>query len=79
MIVQTIHEWQEPWDCYVRKLGHGLVKAMFSGSVSANPSFLVQFYHTGQLRVVDMVDLVAYGNPSAGESLTPPIPEDWKP
>jgi hypothetical protein len=27
---------------------------------------------------VDQNDLIVYGNPTTGEDLTPPIPDDWK-
>ena len=77
MIVQTIHEVVNPFDVYVRKLGHGLVRFIFAGSTSSNPQYLVRLYGSGQHRVVDMVDLIEYGNPSAGKPLTPPTPEGW--
>ncbi len=78
MIIQTLHEIVNPFDVYVRKLGHGLARFLIAGSTSSNPSYIVRFYDTGIQRVVDMVDLVEYGNPSAGEKLIPDIPEDWK-
>ena len=77
MIVQTIHEVVNPFDVSVKRLGRGLVRFLFAGSTSSNPQYLVRLYGSGQHRVVDMVDLVEYGNPSTGEPLTPPIPEDW--
>lgn len=78
MITQTIHEIHNPMDGYVRKLGHCLVLFMIAGSVSSKPQFIVRFYHTGEIRTVDQNDLKLYGNPSAGESLIPQIPDDWK-
>lgn len=77
MIIQTTHEVVNPFDVYVRKLGPALVRYIFTGSTSSNPQYLVRVYSSGQHRVVDMTDLVEYGNPSAGESLVPPIPEGW--
>lgn len=77
MIVQTMHEVVNPFDVYVRTLGRGLVRFLIAGSTSSNPQYLVRLYHSGQHRVVDMVDLVEYGNPSAGEALVPPLPEGW--
>lgn len=73
-----VHELVEPFDVWVRKLGHGTALFLFPGSMHANPSFLVRFYHTGELRVVEMTDLRVYGNPSHGEKLTPTTPDDWK-
>lgn len=72
-----MHEVVNPFDVYVRCLGHGLVRLIIAGSTSSNPQYLVRLYGSGQHRVVDMVDLIEYGNPSAGESLVPPIPEGW--
>ena len=60
----------------LRKLGHCLVFIHDHGSVKPNPQFIVRFYHTGEIRTVDQNDLKLYGNPSAGESLTPQIPDD---
>ena len=77
MIVQGIHEVVNPFDVYVRTLGRGLVRFLFAGSTSSNPQYLVRLYGSGQHRVVDMVDIIEYGNPSAGEPLIPPIPEGW--
>lgn len=76
-MIQTIHEIENPFDAFARQLGHCLVKFMIAGSTSSNPQFLVRIYHTGDLRTVDQNDLKEYGNPTAGESLTPPIPLDW--
>ena len=78
MITQTIHEIHNPFDVYVKKLGHGLAMFVFAGSVTSNPQFIVKFYDTGELRTIDQNDLRLYGNPSAGESLIPDIPSDWK-
>lgn len=77
MIIQTIHEVVNPMDGYVRTLGHCLVLFMVAGSVSSNPQFTVRFYNSGDLRTVDQNDIKLYGNPSAGESLVPELPEDW--
>lgn len=77
MTTQTMLELSNPFDVYVKKLGYGIVTVIVWGSISSNPQFLVKFYHTGFIRVVDMVDLVGYGNPSAGENLIPDIPNDW--
>jgi hypothetical protein len=77
VIVQSIHEVVNPFDVYVRRLGPGLVRMIFAGSTSSNPQYLVRLYGSGQHRVVDMVDLLEYGNPSAGESLVPPLPAGW--
>jgi len=79
MITQTIHEVHNPFDAYARQLGDCLVMFMIGGSCTSNPQFVVRIYNTGELRTVDQNDLIVYGNPTAGESLTPPIPEDWKP
>jgi hypothetical protein len=78
MITQTIHEIHNPFDAYARELGECLVMFMISGSVTSNPQFIVRIYHTGLIRTVDQNDLIVYGNPTTGESLTPPIPDDWK-
>ena len=76
-MTQTIHEIQNPFDAYAKNLGHCLVMFLIAGSVTSNPQFIVRFYHTGELRTIDQNDLRLYGNPSAGESLVPEIPEDW--
>jgi len=77
MIATPLHEVENPFDVWVRQLGHGMVKFIMWGSTSSNPQYLVRFYHTGVHRVIDMVDLVEYGNPSAGEDLKPTVPEGW--
>lgn len=77
MIVQSMHEVVNPFDVYVRGLGEGLVRFIFPGSTSSNPQYLVRLYGSGFHRVVDMRDIIEYGNPSAGEPLVPPIPEEW--
>lgn len=79
MITQTIHEIHNPFDVYVRKMGHGMAMFLISGSVTSNPQFIVKFYHSGDVRTVDQNDIKIYGNPSAGESIVPYIPADWKP
>lgn len=76
-MTQTIHEIQNPFDAYAKNLGHCLVMFLIAGSVTSNPQFIVRIYHTGELRTIDQNDLRLYGNPSAGESLVPEIPEDW--
>jgi len=77
MITQTIHEIHNPFDAYVKELGECLVLFLISGSVSSNPQFIVRIYHTGQIRTIDQNDLLMYGNPTAGESLVPDIPDEW--
>ena len=77
MVQQTMLELANPFDCYVKKLGHGLVKYIIIGSTSSNPQYIVRFYHSGDHRVVDMTEMKEYGNPSAGENLIPDIPESW--
>ena len=78
MMIQTVHEIVNPFDAYVRKLGYCLVMFMITGSVTSNPQFIVRIYETGMIRTVDQNDLILYGNPTAGEDLVPPIPDDWK-
>lgn len=77
MITQTMHEIINPFDVYVRKLGDGLAMFLISGSVTSNPQFMVRLEPSGDMRVVDMIDLKIYGNPTAGQRLIPFIPEDW--
>jgi hypothetical protein len=77
MITQTVHEIHNPFDAYAKQLGECLVMFMITGSVTSNPQFIVRVYHSGIIRTVDQNDLIVYGNPTTGESLTPPIPEDW--
>jgi len=79
MITQTVHEIHNPFDAYAKQLGECLVMFMITGSVTSNPQFIVRIYHSGLIRTVDQNDLIVYGNPTTGESLTPPIPEDWIP
>jgi hypothetical protein len=71
MIVQTIHEILNPFDVNVNGLGYGVALFMIAGSIHSNPQFVIRFYHTGELRTVDQNDIIVYGNPTAGESLTP--------
>lgn len=71
MIIQTIHEIVNPFDVEVNKLGYGVAIFMISGSIHSNPQFIVRFYNTGKLRTVDQNDILVYGNPTTGESLTP--------
>lgn len=78
MTIQTIHEIVNPFDVYVRKLGTGVAIFMIGGSIHSNPQFMVRFYDTGLVRTVDQNDLVIYGNPTAGENITPKIPDEWK-
>ena len=78
MITQTVHEIHNPFDAYAKQLGECLVMFMITGSVTSNPQFIVRIYHTGLIRTVDQNDIIVYGNPTTGEDLTPPIPEDWK-
>lgn len=74
---QTIHEVQNPFDAYARKLGYCLVMFLIIGSVTSNPQFIVRIYESGIIRTVDQNDLILYGNPTAGENLVPDIPKDW--
>jgi hypothetical protein len=78
MITQTVHEIHNPFDAYAKQLGECLVMFMITGSVTSNPQFIVRIYHTGLIRTVDQNDIIVYGNPTTGENLTPPIPDDWK-
>tara|TARA_R110000868_G_scaffold304243_1_gene564779 strand:- start:1269 stop:1523 length:255 start_codon:yes stop_codon:yes gene_type:complete len=77
MITQIIHEINNPFDVYVKELGHSLALFLIAGSVSSNPQFIVKVYHTGELRTIDQNDLRMYGNPSAGEKLVPEVPKEW--
>jgi len=70
-------ELNNPFDAYAKLLGYCLVLFMIAPSATSNPQFIVKLYGSGDLRVVDMVDLKVYGNPSAGENLIPTIPSDW--
>jgi len=74
---QTILELSNPFDAFARKLGPVLVLFLIMGSPTSNPQFIVRIYHSGLIRTVDQNDLIVYGNPSAGEPLIPPIPNDW--
>ena len=73
---QSIHEFQDPPDAFVRKLGWGSVRLMALGSVNANPGFLVRLYKTGMVRWVDMLDLRWSENPG-DERDGIEIPPDW--
>lgn len=77
MMQQTMLEIANPFDAYAKKLGYCLVMFMVIGSCTSNPQFIVRIYNTGELRTVDQNDLRVFGNPSAGEKLTPDIPKDW--
>lgn len=79
MIVQTIHEILNVFDCYVKGLGEGTVIMFISGSISSNPQYSVRLHDTGFIRTVDQNDIIMYGNPTAGQQLVPNIPEDWQP
>lgn len=74
---QIIHEIQNPFDAYAKKIGHCLVMFLIAGSCTSNPQFIVKIYNKGDLRTVDQNDLKLYGNPSMGENLVPDIPNDW--
>lgn len=78
MIVQTIHEILNPFDVHEQKHGYGVALFMIAGSIHSNPQFIVRFYDTGILRTCDQNDLVVYGNPTAGEKLTPESVRDTK-
>ena len=71
MIVQTIHEILNPFDVEVKELGYGVALFLIAGSIHSNPQFIIRFYKTGILRTVDQNDIIVYGNPTAGEKLTP--------
>lgn len=77
MTHQTILEVSNPFDVYVKELGEAMVKFIILGSTSSNPQYIVRLYGSGNHRVADMRDIKEYGNPTAGEPLTPPIPESW--
>lgn len=77
-MIQTIHEIENPFDVYVRELGHAMCLFLISGSVSSNPQFIVRIYHSGDIRTVDQNDVKMYGNPTAGEKLVPEIPKEWE-
>jgi hypothetical protein len=70
MIIQTIHEILNPFDVET-PLGYGVAIFMIAGSIHSNPQFIVKLYETGEVRTVDQNDIKIYGNPTAGESLTP--------
>lgn len=74
---QTIHEINNPFDAYAKRIGYCLVMFMVAGSCTSNPQFVVKVYHKGDLRMVDQNDLKVYGNPMTGEKLLPTIPVDW--
>lgn len=78
MIVQTIHEILNPFDVHEQKHGYGVALFMIAGSIHSNPQFIVRFYNTGILRTVDQNDIVVYGNPTAGENITPERIRDTK-
>ena len=67
-----------PFDVYVKQLGHGVAMFMISGSITSNPQFMVKLYNSGDIRTVDQNDIKIYGNPTAGEALVPDIPESWQ-
>jgi hypothetical protein len=75
---QTMMELSNPFDAYAKQLGRCLVKYIVLGSTSSNPQYIVRLYHSGDHRVIDMTEIKEYGNPSAGESIIPEMPEDWK-
>lgn len=70
MINQTIHEIQNPFDVDT-PLGYGVALFLVPGSIHSNPQFIVRLYDTGLVRVVDMLDIKIYGNPTSGEKLIP--------
>lgn len=79
MTIQTMLEVGDRFDIFARELGHGVAMFMIAGSTTSNPSFICKIYETGQLRLVDLADLVVYGNPGdANDTFIPPIPESWK-
>lgn len=74
---QTILEISNPFDAYARNLGYCLVMFMIAPSPLSNPQWIVRVYGSGDMRVVDTIELKAYGNPAI-DGLLPDIPEDWK-
>lgn len=77
MTHQTILEVSNPFDVYVKELGEAMVKFIILGSTSSNPQYIVRLYGSGFNRVVDMRDIIEYGNPTTGEPLIPSIPIEW--
>lgn len=69
-MIQTIHEIENPFDVET-PLGYGVVLFMIAGSIHSNPQFIIKLYNTGEVRTVDQNDIKIYGNPTAGEKLTP--------
>lgn len=62
-MTQIIHEIADPFDV-TTPLGPGVAIFLIAGSINANPQFIIRLYETGNLRVVDMVDLKMASNPS---------------
>jgi hypothetical protein len=69
-MIQTIREIENPFDVET-PLGYGVVLFMIAGSIHSNPQFIIKLYNTGEVRTVDQNDIKIYGNPTAGEKLTP--------
>jgi len=69
-MIQTIHEIENPFDVE-SPLGYGVALFIIAGSVHSNPQFIIRMYNTGDVRTIDQNDIKIYGNPTAGEPLTP--------
>jgi len=54
MIYQTIHEIMNPFDVDT-PLGYGVALFMISGSIHSNPQFIVRFYHSGEVRTLQLL------------------------
>ncbi len=76
MVMQTMLELSNPFDAYARKIGYCLVMFLIAPSAISNPQWIVRVYGSGDMRVVDSIDLKAYGNPAI-DGLVPEIPADW--
>lgn len=77
MMLQTMMELVNPFDCHVRLMGEGTAMFMIAGSNTSNPQFMVRLYETGMMRTVDQNDIIIWGNP-AFETHKIVIPESWK-
>lgn len=77
MTIQTLLELANPFDVSVKGLGPATVMFLIAGSNTSNPQFIVRLYDTGMVRTVDQNDISIYGNPAAGQSLVPNLPEGW--
>lgn len=62
-MTQLIHEIQDQFDVDT-PLGKGVALFLIAGSIHANPQFIVRLYESGNVRVVDMIDIKVANNPS---------------